>query len=238
MVTPGASEPVAHRLDVAVATAEVAIGRQQQLTDPGAVDVAFLDDDVADVDADAERDALVRGQVRLALGDAALDRRGALDRIDHARELDQRIVAHQLHDPAVVLGDFRLDEVLTQRREARVGAFLVSRHQPRVADDIGGEKSPTACAPYPTLPDGSGNVITNCTPDALAAAGVADPTAAFGPGASRIAEAPLMCCNSYRHASASGRSGTRPRVPLGRAARAGRAAGGPAGPQPEAAASP
>ena len=66
--------------------------------DPIAVDVALLDDHVADVDADAERDAPVLGQLRLALGDALLDRGGALDRIDHARELDQRAVAHELGD--------------------------------------------------------------------------------------------------------------------------------------------
>ena len=65
-----------------------------------------------------------------------LDRGRALDRIDHARELDQHAIAHQLDDAAVVLGDLRLDEVLAQRLEARVRARLVGRHQPAVADDV------------------------------------------------------------------------------------------------------
>ena len=49
----------------------------------------------------------------------------AFDRIDHARELDQRAVAHELDHPAVVLGDQRLDELLAQRLQARVRARLV-----------------------------------------------------------------------------------------------------------------
>ena len=68
--------------------------------------------------------------------DAGLDRRGAFDRIDHAAELDQGAIAHQLGDAAVVLGDLRFDEVLAQRLEARVRARLVGRHQPAVADDV------------------------------------------------------------------------------------------------------
>ena len=51
---------------------------------PVAIDIALLDDHIADVDADAESDALLLGQLPLALGHAPLDRRGTLDRIYNA----------------------------------------------------------------------------------------------------------------------------------------------------------
>jgi hypothetical protein len=44
-----------------------------------------------------------------------------------------------LDDAAVVLGDFRIDELAAQRLEAFQGAFLVRFHQPRVARHIGSE---------------------------------------------------------------------------------------------------
>ena len=77
---------------------------------PVAVEVAVgLVDHVAEVDADAEADALRLGHLRLALGHALLDQHRAAHRVDDARELDQRAVAHELDDAALVLGDERLD---------------------------------------------------------------------------------------------------------------------------------
>ena len=55
------------------------------------------------------------GQLRLVFDHAPLHRRGAVHRIDHARKLDQRAVAHQLDDAPVMRGDVGLDELLTQR---------------------------------------------------------------------------------------------------------------------------
>ena len=101
-----------------------------------AIDVVVLDDDVADVDADPEHDAPVVGLIGLALGDARPGSRGAFDRVDHASELDQRTIAGELDDAAVMLGDLRLDEVLAQRFQACVRALLVGRHEPAIADDV------------------------------------------------------------------------------------------------------
>ena len=84
-------------------------------------------------------DALALWHLRLALGDAGLDRRSALDRIDHARELDQRAVANQLDDATVVGGDRGLDEVPAERLQASVGTRLVNRHESAVADHVGGQ---------------------------------------------------------------------------------------------------
>ena len=42
-------------------------------------------------------------------------------------------------DAAVVLGDFRIEELAAQRLEAFERALLVRPHQPRIPRDIGGE---------------------------------------------------------------------------------------------------
>jgi hypothetical protein len=66
-----------------------------------AIDVVVLDDHVAEVDADPERDALVRRALGLVLGHGALDLGGREHRAHCARELDQRAVAGQLDDAAL-----------------------------------------------------------------------------------------------------------------------------------------
>ena len=74
---------------------------------PVAVNVAVLDDDVAEIDADPEDDPLVFGRPRVALIHAPLHCDGAGDSFDDARELDQDAVACRLDDAALVLGDLR-----------------------------------------------------------------------------------------------------------------------------------
>ena len=105
--------------------------------DAVAEDVVALDDDVADVDADAEGNAPILGY----LGGAVSHRRLHLDRaahsIDHARELQQQAVAGGLDDAAAVAGDRRVDDLLPKGFQRRQRAALVAAHQPRVARDIG-----------------------------------------------------------------------------------------------------
>jgi hypothetical protein len=101
-----------------------------------AVDVALLQHDVADVDADAEPDAPVFGLARLALRHAVLDRDRALDRVDGAGELDQGAVARELDHAAAVLIDQRLDEVLAVGPKPRMRRGFVLAHQPAVADHV------------------------------------------------------------------------------------------------------
>ena len=69
--------------------------------DAVAVEIVALDDDVAEIDADAELDAPSWRNVLVALGHAALDYGSAAQCVDDAGELDQRPVAHQLDDPAM-----------------------------------------------------------------------------------------------------------------------------------------
>ena len=107
--------------------------------DAVAENVAVLDDDVADVDADAELDALVLRHAGVALGHAALDRDRAAHGVDDAGELDQDAVAGGLDDAAGMLGDLGIDQLAAMRLEARQRAFLVVADQPAVAGDVGCE---------------------------------------------------------------------------------------------------
>src|SRR6516165_357727 len=80
-----------------------------------AKDVAVLDDDVADVDADAELDTTVRGQRGIAFAHRRLYLGRAAQRIDDAGELDQQPIAGRLDDASVMAGNFRIDDLGAQR---------------------------------------------------------------------------------------------------------------------------
>ena len=102
--------------------------------DAVAVDVVALDDDVAEVDADAERDSrprILRGR-RIAL-----DEKRAVDRIDDAGEFDQRAVADQFDDAAAMLGNRRVEQRLAMPLQGGERPGLVTTHQAGVADDVG-----------------------------------------------------------------------------------------------------
>ena len=73
--------------------------------DPVAVDVVVVDDDVAEIDADAELQPPLRLDVGVALGHPALHLDSKAHRVDDAGELDQHAVAGGLDDAAAVLGD-------------------------------------------------------------------------------------------------------------------------------------
>jgi len=68
------------------------------------VNVAFVDDDVAGIDAGAVLDAPVGRRIGVAFGHLALDLDGAAYRIDDARKFDQQTVASGLDDAAAIFG--------------------------------------------------------------------------------------------------------------------------------------
>ena len=105
-----------------------------------AEDVVALDDDVAEIDADAELDAPVLRHIGVALAHAALDLGGAGDRVHHARELHQHAVAGELDDAPLVLGDLGVDQLVAMRLERGKRAGLVSAHEAAVADHVGGQE--------------------------------------------------------------------------------------------------
>ena len=77
-----------------------------------AVNVVVLDNDVAEIDADAEFDAPVLGHIGIPLAHFPLDFGGAGDRVHHARKLDQHAVAGKFSDAALVLGNLAVDQFL------------------------------------------------------------------------------------------------------------------------------
>ncbi len=96
----------------------------------------LVDDDVAEIDADAELDTALLGDTVIAQRHLALQLDRAAHRIDDARKFDQQPVAGGLDDAAAMLGYLGLRQVAAQRRHCRVRALLVLAHQPRIARDI------------------------------------------------------------------------------------------------------
>ena len=94
-------------------------------------------DDVAEMDADPNFDALVGRNPCVALDHRPLDFNSAVHRIDDTAELDDAAVAGALDDPAMVDGDGRVDQVASQRPQPRQNAVLVGPGKPRIADDVG-----------------------------------------------------------------------------------------------------
>ncbi len=71
--------------------------------------VIAIENDVADIDADAEFDALVRRNLGVTLGHAALDIDRATDGVDHAHEFHEHSIARRLDDSAAMFGDLGID---------------------------------------------------------------------------------------------------------------------------------
>lgn len=104
-----------------------------------AKDVGALDDDFAQVDADAELDARPLLDRRVVIRHCALDRDGTGDSVHRAAKFDQRAIAHGLDDAPAVLGHRRIEDFRPDQVEVQEGARLILAHEPGVANDIGGE---------------------------------------------------------------------------------------------------
>ena len=75
------------------------------------MNIIAVDNHVAQIDADAERDPLVLGQSRIAFGDCRLCLHGGADGINNAGKFREHAIAHELNNAAIVLGKYGLDEV-------------------------------------------------------------------------------------------------------------------------------
>ena len=102
------------------------------------VAVALLDD-IAQVDADAELDALIRRDSDVALDHRVLNLDSAAHGLDHAAKFDQRPVARALEHSAIMAGDRGIDEIGAQRPQPRKRTVFVRARHPTEADDVGGE---------------------------------------------------------------------------------------------------
>ena len=99
------------------------------------VAVTLLDN--AEMDADAELDALIRRRSDVALDHRVLNCDGAPHRFDDAAKFDQSPVAGALEQLAVLARDRRVDEVDAQRPQPRERAVLVRARHAAEADDVG-----------------------------------------------------------------------------------------------------
>jgi len=95
-----------------------------------AKDVAFLDNDIAEVDPDTKLDPPFRRDIGNVPCHLPLHLDRAAHRIDNTRKLRQQAVARILYGAAPVLFDLRLNQLPEMRPEAFVRPLLVRPHQP------------------------------------------------------------------------------------------------------------
>jgi len=101
-----------------------------------AKDIVAINYNIADIDADAELDLLVRRQFSTARRHRALDVDGATNRINCAGELHQDAVASSLHDAPAMLRKLWVKDGFAESFECTEGALLVAAHQTTVAYDV------------------------------------------------------------------------------------------------------
>jgi hypothetical protein len=99
----------------------------------------LLSNHVAEVDPDAEPDALLIGHLGLAVDHPALDLQSASHGVHHTGKFGQQPVAGVLYGTAPVFPDLRLDQLPEMRFQAFVRPLLIRAHQARVAGHVGGE---------------------------------------------------------------------------------------------------
>jgi hypothetical protein len=96
--------------------------------DAVAINIVAVNDHVAQIDADAKLDGgCARWQD--AAGDGVLDSDGAFDGVDDAGEIDERPVANQFHDAAVVRLYRRIEELFSEILQRGKRARLVGCHE-------------------------------------------------------------------------------------------------------------
>ena len=101
------------------------------------MDIVALDDHVAEIDANAEIHPAIRRHNGRAFGLDALDLHRAVQRLDHARELDQQPVAHGLDQSAAMLGNLWFENLAQIGPEIGTRSHLVGLAESAVADDVG-----------------------------------------------------------------------------------------------------
>jgi hypothetical protein len=88
----------------------------------------LLDDDVAEIDPDAQPDPAILGHLGLAVDHHPLPFGGAAHRVDDAGEFREQAVPVAFHGTAMVFRDLRINEFAEMRSEAFVRPFLIGPH--------------------------------------------------------------------------------------------------------------
>src|SRR6266436_3916812 len=138
-VVQSVTDLITHRAGDADATGLGEGFEARRHVDAVAKDVVFLNDHVAQIDADAELHPPRRRDVRVTSRHSALNLGSAQHGVGDAVEFDQHAVASGLDDAATVLRDSRIDELDPMGLETRERPRLVDLHQPTVADHVSGE---------------------------------------------------------------------------------------------------
>jgi hypothetical protein len=109
------------------------------------INIVAINDDIAEVDPDAEHDARAGSGFRC---DGALDGKRAVDCIHDATELDQRPVADQLYDATVVLRDRWIEDEFPVTLQRGQGSGFVAGYHAGIANHISSQDrgKPPICA--------------------------------------------------------------------------------------------
>ena len=129
---------------IAHAPRDADLAALDQALEPGsdvdaiAEDIALLDHDVADIDADPEAHPSPFRLTIVRAFKCSLDLDRAMNRVEHAREFGEHAVAGCVRDPASMPRDEVVDKAATggQRCHRR---FFVAVHQAAIALDIRGK---------------------------------------------------------------------------------------------------
>jgi hypothetical protein len=97
-------------------------------------DIVGVDDDIADIDPDAER--YRRNESLVPFGHLALHDHRAGNGVDGAGEFHEHTIARRLDDAPVVIGDSGIDDFAAMRLQRCQRPNFVSAHQPRITGYI------------------------------------------------------------------------------------------------------
>ena len=102
-----------------------------------AIDILAIDDEVAEIDANAEIKTFFTRQLCIVFLERELNIDRASDGIHNARELNQGSIAHKFDQPAIMSSDSWVDVVGPHGLQPIKGIRLIILHKAAIADDIG-----------------------------------------------------------------------------------------------------
>ena len=100
-------------------------------------EVATFDDNITEIDADAQDDMPILGKTFVRGRHPRPEVNGKAHGIDRAGELDQNAIPHQLDDTAMMVADEGFQDSLAPLVERGQRTLLVQVDQPAVADHVG-----------------------------------------------------------------------------------------------------
>jgi hypothetical protein len=101
--------------------------------DAVAENVPILRDNLPDIDAYSELQAIIGKQRRIAFADNALDLARAIQRIDGALEIGEQAVPGSLDEVAAVFGDLGIYHLRLQHLYPRERSLFVEFHESRIS---------------------------------------------------------------------------------------------------------